>query len=143
MSQTNVDLAKRLYELFARGDIPGVLGLFDPQIEWHQAEGNPYQSDGAAWVGPDAVLNKLFVRLGQEWDGFAVRPETFTATERGVLMEGRYTGTYKPTGRSINLQVAHVLRMRDRKLTHFQQYLDTAALHAAMIRPALSAAIAD
>ena len=69
-----------------------------------------------------------------------MRPETFTATERGALMEGRYSGTYKPTGRSINLQVAQMLRMSGGKLTHGQQYVDTAALHVAMTMPALSGA---
>ena len=64
-------------------------------------------------------------------------PRTFTATERGVLMEGRYTGTYKPTGKSVDLQVAHVLTMRDNKLTRFQQYIDTAALQAATTSPAV------
>ena len=84
MSQSDVDVAKRLYELFAKGDIPGVLGLFDPQIEWRQAEGNPYQPDGAPWVGPEAVLQKL-----REWTvsrGLKLHPEKtrlVDATEPG------------------------------------------------------------
>ena len=132
MSQSDIDLAKRLYELFAKGDIPGVLGLFDPHIEWFEAEGNPYQPDGSVWIGPEAVLQKLFMRIGQEWDGFTVTPGTYTAMDGGVLMEGRYTGTYKPTGRSMDVQVAHVLKMRDNKIAKFQQYVDTAALQAGM-----------
>lgn len=132
MSQNDIELARRLYELFGKGDIPGVLGLFDAQIEWREAEGNPYQPDGAPWIGPDAVLNKLFMRIGAEWDGFTVTPHTFTATEMGVLVEARYTGTYKSTGRVADVQVAHVLTMRDGTITGFQQYVDTAALHALM-----------
>jgi ketosteroid isomerase-like protein len=132
MSQSDVDLARQVYDRFGRGDIPGVLDMFDPQIEWFQAEGNPYQPDGSAWIGPETVLQKLFMRIGQDWDGFAVTPVTFTAIDGGVLMEGRYTGTYKATGRPIDVQVAHVLKMRNNKLIKFQQYVDTAALHAAM-----------
>ena len=132
MSQSDVDVAKRLYELFAKGDIPGVLGLFDEQIEWREAEGNPYQPDGAPWFGPEAVLQKLFMRIGQEWDNFAVTPGTYTVVDGGVLMEGRYTGTYQATNRSMNVQVAHLLKVRDNKVTKFQQYVDTAALHAVM-----------
>ena len=41
-----------------------------PDIRWYQAESNPYMPSGEAWVGPDAVLNNLFIRLGAEWDGF-------------------------------------------------------------------------
>ena len=139
MSQGDVDLAKRLYELFGKGDIPGVLGLFDGEIEWREAESNPYEPDGTPWIGPDAVLQKLFMRIGQEWDGFTVTPRTYTVIDGGVLMEGRYTGKYKASGRSIDLQVAHVLKMRDNKLTKFQQYVDTAALQAAMTPAPISA----
>lgn len=132
MSESNLELARRLYALFGQGDIPGVLGLFDTAIEWREAEGNPYQPDGSAWIGPDAVLHKLFMRIGADWDGFTVTPQTFTATENGVLVQGRYTGTFKATGRAIDSQFAHVLTMNDGRMTGFQQYVDTAALQAVM-----------
>ena len=41
-------------------------------------------------------------------------------------MEGRYTGKYKPSGKSIDAQVCHVLHFREGKLSSFQQYVDTA-----------------
>ena len=40
---SNVQLAKDIYAAFGRGDIPTVLGWFHPEIEWRQAEGNPYK----------------------------------------------------------------------------------------------------
>ena len=49
-----------------------------------------------------------------------------------VVMEGRYTGTYKPSGRSVDAQVCHVLRFREGRLLSFQQYLDTGQLQAVM-----------
>jgi len=52
---SNVQFAKNIYAAFGRGDIPTVLAAFHPEIEWRQAEGNPYQPTGAAWVGPQAV----------------------------------------------------------------------------------------
>jgi hypothetical protein len=64
----NVQLAKDIYAAFGRGDIPTVLAAFHPELEWRQAEGNPYQLDGSAWIGPQAVLEKLFIRIGAEWD---------------------------------------------------------------------------
>jgi uncharacterized protein len=39
-----------------------VLGMMDPDIEWSEAEGNPYKPDGKPWLGPDAVLNNLFIK---------------------------------------------------------------------------------
>ena len=132
---SNVQTARDLYAAFGRGDIPAVLGMFDPEIEWREAEGNPYQLDGSAWIGPQAVLDKLFMRIGSEWDGFTVEVRRLHDAGEHVVTEGRYTGTYKPTGRSIDAQMCHVLRFRGGKLLSFQQYVDTGQLQAALATP--------
>ena len=129
----NLTLLKNLYNAFGRGDIPTVLGAMSPEIKWHQAESNPYRPSGEAWVGPDAILNNLFMKLGAEWDGFTVHPKLFHGAGDSVIVEGRYSGTYKPTGKSIDAQFCHVWDFKDGKLTRFQQYVDTAKLHAAMV----------
>ena len=46
---SNVQLIRNAYDCFGRGDIPTLLGLMDPDIEWSEAEGNPYQPNGKAW----------------------------------------------------------------------------------------------
>ncbi len=48
---SNVQLAQDLYAAFGRGDIPAVLAMFHPDMQWREAEGNPYQPDGSALVG--------------------------------------------------------------------------------------------
>jgi hypothetical protein len=123
---------RSVYTAFGEGDIAAVLGAMDPQIEWREAEGNPYQPDGSAWVGPDAVVQNLFTRLGDEWDGFAVHPKSFHDAGDTVIVEGRYTGAYKDTGKSIDAQFCHVWKMPDDKLTSFQQFTDTGQFQAAM-----------
>lgn len=128
----NVKLLKDLYAAFGRGDIPTVLGAMSPDIRWHQAENNPYRPSGEAWVGPDAILNNLFMRLGAEWDGFTVHTGKFHGAGDSVIVEARYTGTFKPTGKSMNTQVCHVWDVKDGKVTRFQQYVDTAKLHEVM-----------
>ena len=125
----NVSLLKSLYDAFSRGDMPTVLGAMSPEIKWHEAESNPYRPSGEAWVGPNAVLNNLFVKLGTDWDGFAVHPKTFHGAGDSVIVEARYSGTYKATGKSMDTQVCHVWDVKDGKLTRFQQYVDTAKLH--------------
>ena len=129
---SNVQLAKDIYAAFGRGDIPAVLAAFDPGIEWREAEGHPYQPDGAAWVGPQAILEQLFMRLGSEWEGFTVNVRSLHDAGEHVAMEGRYTGLYKASGKSLDAQVCHILRFRDGKLVSFQQYVDTGQLQAVM-----------
>ena len=129
---SNVQRAKDIYAAFGRGDITSVLGGFHPEIEWREAEGHPYKPDGAAWVGPHVILEELFMRLGSEWDGFTVNVRTLHDAGEHVVMEGRYTGLYKASGKSLDAQVCHILRFRDGKLTSFQQYVDTGQLQTVM-----------
>ena len=129
---SNVDLIKNLYAAFGRGEIPAVLGVMSPNIRWHQAEGNPYRPSGEPWVGPDAVLNNLFMKLGAEWDGFTVRPVAYHDAGGTVVVEGRYTGTFKATGKSIDAQFCHIWGIGDGKIARFQQYLDTSKVQDAM-----------
>jgi len=128
----NVRVLKSLYEAFGRGDIPTVLGGMSPEIRWHEAESNPYMPSGKAWVGPDAVLNNLFLKLGAEWDDFAVHPKSFHDAGNSVIVEARYTGRYKATGKSMDTQVCHVWDVQGGKVTRFQQYVDTAKLREVM-----------
>ncbi len=128
----NVEMMKGAYEAFGRGDVPAVLGAMDPDVEWREAEGNPYQPTGAAWRGPDAVLQNLFIKLATEWDAFTVSPVQFHDAGDTVAVEGRYTGTYKDTGKSMDAQFCHVWKIRDDKVVSFQQYVDTAQWQKAM-----------
>ena len=124
----NVTLVKGVYDAFGRGEIPTVLGAMSGDIKWYEAEGNPYMPSGKAWVGPDAILNNLFMRIGAEWDGFTVHPNTFYSAGNSVIVEARYTGTYKPTGKTLDAQACHVWDVDNGKVTRFQQYVDTAQL---------------
>ena len=128
----NVSVVKGLYDAFGRGDIPTVLATMSPDIKWYEAEGNPYQPSGQAWVGPDAVLNKLLMRIGAEWDGFAVHPNVFYDAGDTVIVEVRYSGTYKATGNKMDAQVCHVMDVNGGKVTRFQQYMNTAHLQDVM-----------
>jgi ketosteroid isomerase-like protein len=128
----NVEIMKGGYEAFGRGDVPSVLALFDPNIEWREAEGNPYKPDGKAWIGGDAIVQNLFMRLGSEWDAFVVTPKEFHDGGDTVVTECRYTGVHKATGKSIDAQACHVWKFRDGKVTSFQQYLDTGQMQDAM-----------
>jgi ketosteroid isomerase-like protein len=79
---SNTQLMQDLYAALGRGDMPSVLGAMYPAIQWREAEGNPYQPSGRAWLGPEAVLANLFMRLAAEWDGFTVHPSRSTTPGR-------------------------------------------------------------
>jgi ketosteroid isomerase-like protein len=131
---SNVDIVKDLYGAFARGDVPTVLGGMSPDIEWSEAEGSPYQPSGAAWIGGDAIVENLFMKLVTEWEGYTLHPQRFHDAGETVVVEGRYTGTYVATGVSADQQYCHVFTFENGKLARFQQYTDTAQMQKAMAR---------
>ena len=127
MSDENVALIRSVYDAFARGDVDSVLGAMSDDIVWYEdenfplAEGNPYR-------GPQSVASGVFAKLMDEWDDFAVLPEEFIGSGDTVVVLGRYRGTHKATGRSMNPQMAHVWRVSGGKVAAFQQYVDTLAV---------------
>lgn len=124
MAEDNVGRIRGLYDAFAKGDVPAVLGAMDPGIVWNEAENFPY-ADRNPYVGPAAVLEGVFARLGGEWDGFAAVPQAFHDAGDTVVATGRYGGAYKRTGRPIHAQFVHVWTLRGGKIVAFQQYVDT------------------
>jgi ketosteroid isomerase-like protein len=122
---TNLDIVKGVYAAFDRGDIPAVMSALDPRISWHEAEGNPYEPSGRAWIGHDELMQKLFMRIGAEWDYFRAVPRTFYDAGDSVIVELRYDGKYKSTGKTLDAQACHIFTLRNGKVTAFQQYVDT------------------
>lgn len=133
MDSDHATLVRQLYDAFARGDVPAVVGAFDPAIEWQEAEGYLY-ADGNPYVGASAILQGVFGRLAGEWDDFTVHPHEVLATRDGAVSLGRYTGVYKATGRRVDAQFAHVWRVKGGKISAFQQYTDTAQFANAIVR---------
>lgn len=108
---------------FARGDVPAVLAILSPDIRWTEAEGFPY---GGTYVGPDAVLENVFARLGSKWDGYAAVPEEITASGETMVALGEYSGTYNATGKSFRAPFGHVFKFGDGRVPSFRQHIDTA-----------------
>jgi ketosteroid isomerase-like protein len=120
----NASIIRGVYEALARGEIAAVLGVLHEQAEWNEAEHFTYWP-GQAFIGPQAVLTGVIARIPQDLDGFAIDIRRIVAAGDTVLVEARYRGTAKATGKPIDAQVAHVWDLRDGKVVRFQQYTDT------------------
>lgn len=120
---SNLDVVRAVYKAFAVGDITSVLAVLAPDARWTEAEGGPY---GGVSIGPDAVLENVFMKIGGDWDGFAAIPSEFVAEGSTVVALGEYSGTYKLTGRSFQAPFAHVWKFEAGRAISFHQYTDTA-----------------
>ncbi len=124
MPQENVKIVQGMYDAFAKDEISTVIAALDPQVEWWEAENFIYD-DGNPYIGPDAVLQGVFGRIGAEWEAFAVSPKEVLDAGDTVIGHGYYSGTYKKNGKQARAQFAHFFTFRDGKIVKFQQYTDT------------------
>jgi ketosteroid isomerase-like protein len=121
----NVAVVDGMYKAFAKGDVPAVLAAMDAGIVWNEAEGFPY-ADRNPYIGPDAVLNGVFARIGAEWEYFNLKDiQLHDMSGNQVLATLRYDAKHKTTGKMIDSQTAHLRTLKDGKVVSFQQFTDT------------------
>jgi len=125
----NKQIIESAYQSFATGDIPGLLGTFDENIEWTEAEGFPY---GGTYTGAGAILENVFMKIGGEWEGFSVVPREIHDAGETIVALGTYSGKYNKTGKSMSVPFAHVWTLRDGKVVKFVQYTDTLKVSEAL-----------
>lgn len=124
MSAENVELVRRAYEAFGRGDIGGVMEIFDPGIEIFEADSMPY---GGTYRGHEE-MGKLFQLLNKFFEGFSVSVEhLFDGGDERVAALVRVQGRSRGTGQAIDMQVVEVWTLRGGKAVSLRPfYWDTA-----------------
>jgi steroid delta-isomerase-like uncharacterized protein len=131
-SPDNVNIIDGIYKAFGVGDVPNVLAVLDVNIVWNEAENFPY-ADKNPYIGPDAVLNGVFARIGGEWENFTlVDLKLHDMSNNYVLATGRYQGKYKKNDAKIDAQMAHLWMLKDGKAISFQQFVDTKQVNDAV-----------
>ena len=126
----DVDVIRAHYAASDRGDLAGMLAPLAADAEWTEMAGFPY---AGTYVGPDAVRDKVFARIGAEWEGYAATVEEVLGAGDGVVLGiGTYSGTFRATGKSMSARFVHVWRLRDGLVRRFEQFTDTELVNAAI-----------
>jgi ketosteroid isomerase-like protein len=134
---SDVGIVRQWYQALGAGDMDALFNAFAPDIEWREAEGHPYSPADEAWRGGEAIRDNLFSKLAGQWDNFHVIAHSFHDASPVVVVEGRYIGTFRASGRRLNAQFCHVWQVRDGRLARFQQYTDTGQLQVVASVPVL------
>jgi len=122
----NVALVEQAYEAFGRGDIAAVVGMCSDDLEWHEAEHSTYWS-GEVLRGPQQVVDRVLRPIAEDNTDFRIQLDRIVGCGDTVLVQGRYLGTWRASGRAYDIQMAHVWDLADGLLVRFQQYTDTQA----------------
>ena len=117
MSTENLELIRRGYEAFGRGDIATVLGILDPDIHWHIPGRSPLSGD---YTGHDEVI-AFFTKTQELAAGtFAIEiDEMLAGTQRVVAL---CTVSAQRNGRQWSTPEVHVWRVADGRAVEFREY---------------------
>lgn len=126
----SIAVVEQLYQDFAAANIPAVLAVFDPAIEWHECKGLPFVDGDGPFIGPETVLQNVFGRFDDYLEHFHIDVQELIGNSDGskVVMAGYYKGLWKATGKEFTVNATHVWTLADGKLTRFFQAVDTAAM---------------
>jgi len=114
----NAAVVQQAYEAFGKGDIPTVLGLLHPDVQWSVAEVLP---QGGEFQGTDGVL-AFFQGLGAAWDLLGLEIEG--VGEVGPdLVAGVVQGSGTLGGAAASYTAVHVFTVKDGMITRFREYV--------------------
>jgi ketosteroid isomerase-like protein len=124
--EQNVDVVRKGYEAFGRGDINGLLAQLDPDVEWRTP--GPADLPTAGHRRGHEAVQEFFQTLLGLLDIQRFEPKQFIAQGDMVIVVGEDTSRVKATGTTFEIRFAHVFTVRNGKVVAFEEYLDTAAI---------------
>ena len=130
MSESNVDAVRRGYEAFGRGDIDGLLGLLDEQIQW-VTPGTPELATSGRRTGRQQV-GAFFGTVNDVFEIQRFEPSEFIAQGDRLVVLGSETVRVRATGTILDLDWVHVFTVRDGAVVAFQDHFDAASVVAAL-----------
>ena len=126
---SNIDIVRAHYAASAQGAIDEMMVHVSPQVRWTEMAGFPC---AGTWVGPQAVAENVFTVLGRDWIGYRFELQHLIDGGDQVIGVGNYHGTYRATGKEMQVRVAHVWKLQGGKIVAFEQFTDTLLVYQAM-----------
>jgi ketosteroid isomerase-like protein len=119
----NVELVRQAVEAFRRGDLEGVLRLFDEDLEIFLPQSFP---NSGRYVGREGFLSWIGQWL-DAWDDFAVEIERIEPVgERHVVADMHQSARGKGSGIAVEMDVAYLWEAREGELAAMQIYASRA-----------------
>ncbi len=125
MSQENVEIVRRGFEAFRRGDWDQVAQLYDPDVELHGTVGG--LGEGSVWRGLQQISQEFQREDAEAWDERRLELERFIdAGDRVVVLLHEFRRG-RDSGVELETDTAVVVEVRDGRIVRMQGYMDRAA----------------
>ena len=116
-----IEAARAGYDAFATGDMEAWAATQAPDAQWEMPKGFPY---GGNYVGPQQVIDEVFMPIGELWPDFKVEPTAFHAAGNVVFIET------KMTAGGVTSDSIHKAVIENGKYAAFQVYDDAGFMMA-------------
>jgi ketosteroid isomerase-like protein len=123
-TQGNAQIVKELFAAMGCGDLQGVLALTADDVEWVI----PGEWPLAGMHRGHAGLADFFQKAADMVATSFFAPLEFIAQADRVLIVGLSTGKIKATNKAFEDHFVFAMTVRDGKVTHIREYIDTLAL---------------
>ena len=123
-TQENVRIVKDAFAAMARGDLQGVQALTADDIAWVVPGEWPLAGTHRGHAG----LADFFQKVSATVETSIAEPLEFIAQADRVLVVGSSTGKIKATNRTFEDHFVFAITVRQGKLVHIREYIDTLAL---------------
>jgi len=116
-------IVAQAYQAFAGRDIPALLALLSPDVEWGEAD-NPLIPSAGMRRGIEGVLEWL--RIGQETEDIrAFEIERVLVEGDMAAAIGRTSIVARPTGKAYAMDFVHLVTVADGRIARFVEHFDT------------------
>jgi ketosteroid isomerase-like protein len=123
VSRENVELVRRSWEAWERGDMEAIFAFYDPDIVWDQF---PFWEGELAslYRGHDGI-RQLFREWLEAFEGFYAHAEDFIDAGDAVVVRCRQGGRGKQSGAEVRMPPFWlVYRLRDGRAVRIEAYAD-------------------
>ncbi|MES2494760.1 MAG: nuclear transport factor 2 family protein [Pseudomonadota bacterium] len=129
MSATGVAIVGAFFAAFGAGDVPKAMSLLGPEVRWTlHAKDVPW---GGTFKGPKGV-GDFFATFGTHAEPIEMTPKSMVEADGLVYVRGIERSKVKATGKEYSVEWVHVISTADGKIATFDEYLDSAAIAAAL-----------
>lgn len=126
----NTKIVQEAYAAFGRGDVQAILDRIDDNVVWLGVYGASKDVPTSGERRGKPAVGEFFKQVAQSVKFSRFEPKEFVATGDKVVALGHYTAT-TPIGKQFDSDFAMVFTLRDGKVVHFQEFMDSAAVNAA------------
>jgi uncharacterized protein len=113
MSEANVEIVRRMYEAYLRGDNDAALGAFDPDVEFDVS----IRPEAGIYRGPAGIAEAMRTWTGT-WEDFRIEVKEIRDAGDRVLVADRQSGRGKGSGVPLDQETYTIYTMRDGKIVH-------------------------